>query len=126
MKNKSLIKISGILVILWGIAHLIPTNSVINDFGNISIDNRYIILMEWINEGLTLLFIGILVITVSFIKSQDDTIKKVVYTVSAIMLIAMAILSLFTGFKVDFLPFKLCPLIFTASAISLLLGVIKK
>lgn len=125
MKNKSFVIASGILVILWGIAHLIPTHSVVSDFGNISVDNRYIIFMEWINEGLTLLFIGILVITVSLIKSQDDTIKKLVYLVSAIMLLSMAILSLFTGFKVDFLPFKLCPFIFTISAIPLLLSVFK-
>lgn len=126
MKNKSLIKISGILVILWGIAHLIPTNSVINDFGDISIDNKHILLMEWINEGFTLVFIGILVIAVSLVKSIDDKVKHLVYLLSAIMLISMAILSIFTGFKVDFLPFKLCPLIFTISAIPLLLDFLKK
>lgn len=125
MKNKSFTIASGILVILWGIAHLIPTKNVVSGFGDISIDNRYIILMEWINEGLTLLFIGVLVIAVSFIKSQDDRVRKMVYLISAIMLISMAVLSAFTGFNVDFLPFRLCPFIFTISAIPLLMSALK-
>lgn len=121
MKNKSLIITSGIMLILWGTGHLFPTGNVVSDFGNITIDNKHIILMEWINEGLTLIFIGALVLTVSFVKSRDNKIRKTVYLVSAIMLISMAILSAFTGFNVSFLPFKLCPFIFTLSAIPLVL-----
>jgi hypothetical protein len=126
MKNKSLVITSGILLILWGSGHLFPTKNIVSDFGNISSDNRYIILMEWINEGLTLIFIGSLILAVSLVKSQEKRIKKTVYIVSAIMLISMAVLSLLTGFKVDFLPFKLCPFIFTISAIPLLMSALKK
>jgi hypothetical protein len=36
--------------------------------------------------------------------------------------VALALVSLFTGFKVHFLPFKLCPVIFTVSAALILLG----
>lgn len=125
MKNKSLIIASGVITILWGISHLVPTNNVVRDFGAISTDNQHIIRMEWINEGLTLLFIGILVIAVSLVNSEHDKIKKVVYLASGIMLLAMAVLSLFTGFNVNFLPFRLCPFIFTISAIPLLLNAVK-
>ncbi len=51
---------SGI-IFLWGVGHIIPTRSVVRDFGEISKDNRLIITMEWIAEGMTLCFIGILV-----------------------------------------------------------------
>jgi hypothetical protein len=34
----------------------------------------------------------------------------------------MAIVSVFTGFKIHFLPFRLCPLIFTLSAILISVG----
>jgi len=121
MKNKTLLIGSGIITMLWGISHLIPTKSVVEGFGEISIDNKHIIAMEWINEGFTLIFIGSLILLVTLIKASDENVKKGVYLLSFIMLISMAVLSLFTGFKVDFLPFKLCPVIFTLSAIPLLL-----
>jgi hypothetical protein len=126
MKGKLLFIISGALNILWGIAHLFPTNSIVRGFGSISADNKRIVLMEWINEGLTLIFIGILVIMIACIDSMDMKIKKGVYVLSAIMLASMAVLSLFTGFRIDFIPFRLCPFIFTLSAILLLVGVLKK
>jgi hypothetical protein len=126
MKSKLLFIISGVLIILWGIAHLFPTGSIVGGFGSISIDNKRIILMEWINEGLTLIFIGLLVITVTFINSTDVKVKKGVYALSSVMLLAMAVLSLFTGFRIDFIAFRLCPLIFSLSAILLLAGMLKK
>lgn len=107
--------VGGFLNICWGIAHLIPTNNVVKDFGNIGRDNELIIRMEWINEGLTLIFIGVLVILVTLFTKIRTLAIKMVYLSSFAMLLAMAVLSLFTGFKVDFLPFKLCPLIFTVS-----------
>jgi hypothetical protein len=126
MKGKLLFVISGALSILWGIAHLFPTSSVVGGFGSISVDNRRIILMEWINEGLSLIFIGLLVITITFISSTDLKVKKGVYVLSFIMLVSMAILSLFTGFRIDFIAFRLCPFVFSLSAILLLVGALKK
>ena len=109
------------LTIIWGIAHLFPTKSVVQGFGEITIDNKRIITMEWMNEGLSLIFIGVLVATVTVIDTSD-VISKAVYFITAIMLLAMAVLSLFTGFKISFLPFKLCPLIFTTSAALIIIG----
>ena len=126
MKNKTLLISSGILTMLWGISHIIPTNSIVEGFGDISVDNKRIILMEWINEGATLIFIGSLIILVTFIQTSERKLKKAVYLLSFIMLISMAVLSLFTGFKVDFIAFRLCPVIFTLSAIPLLLYLIRK
>lgn len=57
MFRKILVYIGGSLNILWGISHLIPTNNIVQGYGNITTDNRYIIQMEWINEGVTLIFI---------------------------------------------------------------------
>ena len=126
MFRKLLIIIGGLLNILWGISHLFPTNSVVNGFGNISIDNKRIILMEWINEGFTLIFIGLLILIVTIVNKENNKTLKIVYISTSIMLISMAILSLFTGFKIDFIPFKLCPIIFSASGILILQGVFRK
>lgn len=119
--KKILIYISGILTLLWGIAHLFPTAGVVRDFGDISSDNKLIITMEWIVEGLTLIFLGILAIVVT----KTDTESRVamnVYILIVGMLFSLALLSLFTGFRVNFLPFKLCPIIFSVSAILIIIG----
>ncbi len=109
------------LTLIWGIAHLFPTKSVVDGFGEITIDNRRIIAMEWINEGLALIFIGVLVATATVID-PSNVVSSAVYFIAAIMLVAMAVISLFTGFKISFLPFKVCPFIFTASAVLILIG----
>jgi hypothetical protein len=77
--------------------------------------------MEWINEGLALIFIGVLVATVTAINPAN-VVSTAVYFISVLMLLVMALLSLFTGFKVSFLPFKLCPFIFAASAVLIMIG----
>jgi len=121
MINQILTFIGAILTTFWGVAHLFPTKSVVKGFGDISLDNKRIITMEWIIEGITLIFIGTLVITVTIIDPISVT-SKIVYIFSVIGLFALAIVSVFMGFKIDFLPYKLSPFIFSASAILILLG----
>jgi hypothetical protein len=77
--------------------------------------------MEWITEGVALIFIGILVATVTTINSAS-VVSRAVYAVSGTGLLILAAVSLFTGFRVAFLPFKLCPFIFSVSSILILLG----
>ena len=121
MKDLVLLYLGSGLTVIWGVAHLFPTKSVVREFGEISIDNKRIITMEWITEGLALIFIGVLVTVVTVID-PSNVVSTAVYLISAIMLLVMALLSLFTGFKVSFLPFKLCPFIFTASAVLIMIG----
>lgn len=120
--KKILFYISGILTLLWGIAHLFPTAGIVEDFGDISFDNKLIITMEWIVEGLTLIFLGILTMVVTKAETKGKLAKNV-YTLITGMLILMAILSLFTGFRVNFITFKLCPIIFSVSAILNIAGI---
>ena len=122
MANMILIIIGAILTMLWGISHLFPTKNVVRDFGEISQDNKYIITMEWIIEGMTLIFIGLLVMFITLLGGTDNIVTIYVNVFSSIMLFALAVLSLLTGFKVNFIPFKLCPIIFTVSGILILLG----
>ncbi|MGB9005460.1 MAG: hypothetical protein WCB96_07045 [Candidatus Aminicenantales bacterium] len=109
------------LTALWGIAHLFPTRSVVEGFGNISADNKRIIAMEWIVEGVALIFIGVLVSVVTLID-PSSAVSRAVYLTSSGGLVVLAVVSLFTGFQVKLFPFKLCPLIFTASAILIIWG----
>lgn len=121
MINLVLLYLGAALTALWGIAHLFPTSSVVKGFGTISADNKNIITMEWIVEGVSLIFIGVLVALVTIINPVAS-VSTAVYVLSAVGLIVLALVSLFTGFKVKFLPFRLCPFIFTASAILILFG----
>jgi len=117
-----MILIGSALLILWGTAHMFPTSSVIKGYGETSEDNRNIIRMEWINEGLTLIFLGVLMILVTLFGDIHSTVNLLVGLCVITMLIAMSVLSLFTGFKIKMLPFKLCPFIFSTSAILIGIG----
>lgn len=120
--KKKILYLAGILTILWGIAHLFPTAGVVEDFGDISNDNKLIITMEWIIEGISLIFLGLLTIVVTLIDTES-MLAKTIYVLIICMLFTLTVLSLLTGFQVNFLPFKLCPIIFSVSAILIIVGV---
>jgi len=122
MINTILLIIGSVSMIIWGSAHLFPIKSVVKGFGDISADNKNILKMEWINEGLSLIFVGILVLLVTVLGDPKNISNTIVYIASSCFLFSMAILSLFTGFRVNFLPYKLCPLIFSISGILIILG----
>jgi len=121
MINQILLYSGSVFIAFWGIAHLFPTKSVVSGFGEISLDNKRIITMEWIVEGVALIFIGSINAAVTFI-SYTSFISRVIYLSSAGVLIVLALVSLFTGFKINFLPFKLCPIIFITSAVLIVVG----
>lgn len=121
--NEILFYIGGATAFLWGVTHLFPTRNVVKGFGAITLDNQRIITMEWITEGATLIFLGILTMLITALYPLTDF-SKTIYWAIIIMLLALAGISLFTGFKVNFLPYKLCPFIFTASATLIWLGMI--
>ena len=117
-----MIIIGAALSILWGTAHLFPTKGVVRDFGDISKDNQRVLTMEWIGEGMTLIFIGVLLILTTIFTCEPGKLNLVVNISSASMLVAMAVLSLFTGFRVKFIVYKLCPVIFLSAAALILTG----
>ena len=121
MVNLVLLYLGAAFTALWGISHLFPTRSVVKGFGTISVDNQRIITMEWIVEGVSLIFIGVLVAMVTIID-PTSSVSKAMYLLSALGLLVLAMVSLFTGFKIKFLPFRLCPVIFTVSAILIVIG----
>lgn len=118
-----LLTIGAVLPTLWGIAHLFPTKNVADGFGEITIDNRRILVMEWMIEGFALIFIGGLVLLTAYGWGPADPHTAHIIYACAVMLIALAVLSVFTGFRVKFLPFQLCPFIFTTSAVLSVVGV---
>jgi hypothetical protein len=100
---------------VWGIAHLFATKGVIAGFGDLSADNRRIITMEWIVEGVALISTAAFVAAATAVQ-PGAAVSSAVYAVAIGTLVVLAVVSLFTGFKVAFLPFRLCPVIFGVSA----------
>lgn len=121
MSGELLTLVGSATVIVWGVAHLTATGGVVESFGEISADNRRILAMEWITEGAALIFAGLVVAGAAWV-GPEGAVSLVVSWITAGFLISLAVVSLFTGFKVSFLPFRLCPFIFTASAVLILLG----
>lgn len=122
MISEILLYVGSIVITLWGISHIIPTKRVVNGFGSISVDNKRIITMEWIAEGLTLIFIGLLVLFVTILGGSQNPVSVIVFTISALMLIVMAGLTGLTGGRTPITFFKVCPLVKTSVAILFFLG----
>ena len=122
MTNDLLLYLGSFVIIFWGVAHIVPTKNVVHGFGSISEDNKQIITQEWIAEGLTMVFIGMLVLFITFFEESDNSVSLLVYRLSALMLIIMAGLTLLTGAKTSILPMKICPFVKIAVAAMLFLG----
>ena len=122
MKNSILLLTGSITTIIWGIAHLFPIKTVVMGFGDISDDNKNILKMEWVTEGFSLIFAGTLVLLITITGDNESINSRIVYIASSVFLFSMAILSFLTGYKVNFLPYKLCPFIFSISGTLILIG----
>ena len=117
-----LLYVGSVIVTIWGIAHIIPAKAVVKGFGEISDDNRKLITMEWVAEGLALCFIGILVLLVTALGGSLDKASALVYRISAGMLLIMAMWTSLTGARTSVIPIKICPFVKTLVAILFIVG----
>jgi hypothetical protein len=112
----------AVLIFLWGLAHNIPTRRILADYGPISVESKRIATAGWIAESLILCFIGILVFLVTLLGGAEIVTPMTVYICCAVMLLAMAVLSLFTTARNPVVPMKLCPLVKTVAALCFITG----
>jgi len=119
--NTIVLHIAAGLTAVWGVAHLLATRGVVRGFGEITPDNRRIITMEWIVEGVALISIAAFTVA-GTVTGYGVSGPLPVFAVAVGTLLVLAIVSLFTGFRVAFLPFRLCPFIFGASAALIVWG----
>jgi hypothetical protein len=103
-----------------GVAHLIPTRSVVGGLGSISLDNRRVLTMEWAAEGLTMLFVGALVAAVTL--AADNSVAVLVYRMAAGLLVGIGVLTVLTGARTPVGWFKACPLVMATATALLLVG----
>ena len=122
--EKLLITISSVVLTLWGIAHLLPTRNIVRGFGEIQRDNRLIITMEWIAEGVFLIFIGVLNFLITFYGQWQSPEARIVYLLSICFLFILAGLSMLTGARTKIIPMKVCPVVKSVCVLLIILGII--
>lgn len=114
--------VASALLIAWGSAHLAPTRAVAESFGAISLENRRILVMEWIAEGISHISIGVLVILVTAIDGSADATTQLVYVVSACVLVVLAGLTAATGSRTSVIWFRICPFVLSTAAALLIIA----
>jgi len=111
--------VAATLVALWGLAHAIPTLQVLGGFEPISVDNRRIILQEWLAEAFTMWGIAAIVVSVTVAAGAGAMASHWVYRTSAGLLLALAALTTVTGARTPVLWFKICPVLLTIAVVLL-------
>lgn len=104
------------IVFLWGVSHVIPTRQVVAGFGDISEDNRRIITMEWVAEGLSFMFVAVLIVAVTWSGETLEAAEDLVYRVSSGFLVAIGVWTAMTGARTGVIWFKACPVVMSISA----------
>ena len=122
MLGIALLYSGSIIILVWGAAHFFPTGTIVRGFGSISEDNKKILTMEWLAEGVAMCYMGILGILVTAIAGRTGAASLIVYLSTAVVLVIMAILGWLTYARTPIIPMKLCPWIQTLSALLLICG----
>ena len=108
--------VASATLIASGAAHLGPTRAVAASFGAISVDNRRTLMMEWMAEGITHISIGFLVVLATAIDGASDATTRLLYGVSAGILVVLAALTAATGARTPVIWFRVCPFVLTGAA----------
>ena len=114
--------LASAVLIGWGTAHLAPTRAVAASFGEITPDNRRILIMEWIAEGITHISLGTLIILITAIEGVSNPATQLVYRVVAAVLLALAALTAATGSRTPVIWFRICPFVLSGVAALLIVA----
>jgi hypothetical protein len=89
----------------------------VEGFGSLSEENRSIITMEWVAEGLALAFIGFLVLLITLLHGPGNPVSASVYRIAGVMLLIMAAWTGLTAGRKSVVFFKICPVVKSTGAI---------
>jgi hypothetical protein len=108
--------LASAVLIGWGTAHLAPTRAVAASFGEITRDNRRILVMEWIAEGVTHISLGILIVLITAIEGVADPATQLVFRIVAAVLLVLVALTAATGSRTPVVWFRVCPFVLSGAA----------
>ena len=116
MSPNVLAYVAGAGLAAWGLAHVVPTRTVADAFGDVGADNRRILVMEWLAEGVAHVATGLLVVLVAAAGHAGGGTGDLVYRVVAAMLVVLATLTAATGARTPAIWFKACPFVLAGVA----------
>ena len=118
-----LMMIAGIIILMWGVAHIVPTRSVVHGLGLYDLDSERIVTMGWVAEGFTLIFLGVLLMFFAPYVALGNTVARGAGLLSVLMLVAMAIWVGVTGARTELIFLKICPFVKSFCALLALIAV---
>ena len=113
--------VAAAIIGLWGVAHVVPTRRIVAGFSDTSVDNRRVLLQEWLAEAVTMWALAALVTSVTAVAGGTAAAQWADRVIAA-ALIVLAILTGLTGARTPVIWFKVCPVLLAGSAGLLLLA----
>jgi hypothetical protein len=124
MDSEIVLLLGAGIILLWGIAHILPTRAVLAGFGDLTSDNRKILTMEWVAEGLLMIFLGVLTAVLTLATPAGDGTALLVIRIIGGMLLVLAGWTALTGSRTSIAPIRMCPFVKTAAAVLLFAGTV--
>jgi hypothetical protein len=117
--SNAAVYLAGTMLILWGAAHAAATRPVVASFGDLSVDNKRILAMEWVAEAITHVSLGALVVLFAAIEGSDGSAAALVYRTVAAALVGLGTLTALTGARTPVIWFRVCPFVLGTAAVLL-------
>jgi hypothetical protein len=106
--------IGSLVLVVWGVAHIVPVRRITRGFGSLSPENRRIVSSTWIAEAL--IFVGAIEGLVTTYGILGGGLENRIALASGGFLLALALLDLATKARSAHLAMRLCPVVLTLVA----------
>ena len=104
------------MLVVWGVAHIAATRPVLTLYGELSTDNRRVRVMEWVAEGFTHVFVGLLVVVITAIEGAGGSGATVVYRSCAAFELVLVGWTAATGARTPYIWYRICLVVLSAVA----------
>ena len=116
---------AGVLTMILGLAYLVRSGAVIKDFKIILRGLQKVLAMAFVWQGLTLIFLGLLVVVLS-LSGQREHIAKLISYLCGGMLLVLGIVTGATGGQSEYILFRIGQFVQVVAAIMIFVGNIPK
>lgn len=117
--------LAGILTIALGLAYLIRSGAIIKDFRIILRGLQKVLNMAMVWQGLTLIFLGVLVLFLA-LQGQHERIAKSISYMCAVMLLVLGVVTGATGGQSEYILFRIGQFAQVVAALLIFAGNIPK
>jgi len=117
-----LVYLAALALAGWGVAHLVPTRQVVASFGELSTDNRRVLMMEWVAEGVFHIGVACVLAVAVTVGAVGETVVEAILATCAVLLVVVGALTAATGARTPVVWFKICPAVLSGVAVVLLVA----